>query len=389
MSGRLLVAALALTWVACADPAPEIDLSGMEPAVRDAIESRRAAVNASPKGPTWGGLGDVLLAHGLEREAAAAYARAAALSDEPFDWLYLQALATEQDPARAEQALSLFRRAAAAHGNDPLVELRIALLLQSLGRHGESVIAFQQALAHDETLQRAHRGLGQELLALGRTEAAIESLERAVALSAADAAGWSALAQGYAAAGREDEARAAARQAQRGQDIPGFGDPIRQEHVLRAGVSSSRRFQRALQALADGDTAEARRQVSAILELRQDNADAHYLMGLIETRSGDLAKAERRFAQALESEPRHARSLLELARLRHFASDVDGVVRLLERLIEVQPEDVSTQLDLGDLYLHLGRWTDAEARFREAIRLDPDLAEAHDRLRLALEHRTS
>ena len=94
-SSRLAVSALLLAGVlCCAGVAPEIGTAGMEPPVRELIETRRAELNAAPAAETWGALGDALLAHGLEAEAAGCYARAVESSDEPFEWLYLQALAT-------------------------------------------------------------------------------------------------------------------------------------------------------------------------------------------------------------------------------------------------------------------------------------------------------
>jgi tetratricopeptide (TPR) repeat protein len=412
-AGSLLLAVL-LGALACGGAAPRIDLSGMEPAVRELIEQRRRAVDASPDARSWGELGDALLAHGLNREAAGCYARAVELADDPFEWLYLQALAAE--PAAA---IELLRRAAALRPDDALVELRIALALQNRGTHEQALAAFSKALELDPALQRAQRGVGQELLAAGRAEPAVTALERSVAMLRTDAAGWSALAQAYAAAGRPEDAGKAALSAGRGREHSGFGDPIWQRHVQDSGVSSSLRYQRALRALAENDTAAAREHVGAIQESRSDDADAHYLMGLIEGLEGNDREARRRFERAVESDPGHARSLLELAamaeregrleeavawnrraleltphdpsvvlalaRVQHRLGDVDGVLESLEKLVALQPDNVTYLLDLGDLYMHRQRWAEAERHFREAVRLSPGLKEARDRLDLLLE----
>ena len=62
-----------------------------------------------------------------------------------------------------------------------------------------------------------------------------------------------------------------------------------------------------------------------------------------------------------------------------------GVIVALETLVALQPDVVAFQLDLGDLYLHRERPEEAEDRFRNAIRLAPDSADAHYRLGLVLE----
>ena len=407
---RLALAVLVSVPTACGGPAPKIDTSGMEPPVRRLIETRRAALNASPEARTWGELGDALLAHGLDREAESCYARAADSDVDPFEWRYLQALAASSDAGRADRSLALYRQALSRRPGVALVELRSGLLLQSLGRFDEAAAAFERAQAWDPSMQRAQRGLGQVLLESGRVGAAIVALERAVATNAADAAGWSALAQAYATAGRDAESRAAADRVARGRELAGFQDAIRQRHVVESGVSSARRFERTLYALARDDLPEARQQAQAILEQRDDQADAAYLLGLIESRSGNTVEAGRQLQRALELDPEHGRSLTELATLaeqagrfdaarswierarqvtprdpsivralirnRYRANDVDGVVRALEKLIELEPDVVTTHIDLADLYMHREQWADAELRYREAIRLAPGSDEA-------------
>jgi len=395
---------------ACSDPAPEIDTSGMEPPVQQLIAMRRAAVNASPEGRTWGELGDALLAHGLDHEAESCYALAADADVDAFEWRYLQALAASGDPSRADRTLSLYQQALSRQPGTALVELRMGLLLQSLGRFGEGAASFERAQTWDPALQRAQRGLGQVLLESGRVDDVIIALERAVTTDASDAAGWSALAQAYATAGRESESRVAAGRAARGRERTGFEDPIWQRHVMQSGVSSARRFERALHALAKNDLPEARQQVEAILEYRDDQADAQYLLGLIEMRSGNAGRAGQRLQRALELNPEHVRSLLELASLaendgrlddarrwfeqaqrvtprdpsiarkmvrnRHRANDFDGVVRALEALIELEPDVATTHIDLADRYMHQEQWADAVQSYREAIRLAPGSDEA-------------
>ena len=105
--GATLWLAVLVSCVACDNgPAPQIDTSGMEPPVRELIRERRAGVADDPGSASWGALGDALLAHGLEAEAAECYAKAVPITEDPFEWLYLQALA-DRDSAEA-----LFDRAA-------------------------------------------------------------------------------------------------------------------------------------------------------------------------------------------------------------------------------------------------------------------------------------
>ena len=377
----LLLAAV----LCCAGIAPEIDTAGMEAPVRELIEARRAELNAVPGAETWGALGDALLAHGLESEAAECYARAVELSDEPFEWLYLQALATGGAATGTDAAMDLLRRALELQPDHALAELRLALLLQRFARHEEAAGWFELAARHDPGLQRALRGLGQTWLALGRYAAAIDALEQALVGAPKDAAAWSAVAQAYAATGQDARARGAARRAQRGRERSGFDDRIWQRHVLQNGVSASRRFQRAQHALAAGDPAAARGHVEAILHSRPDDADAHYLLGSIEAASGNEREVERRFDRALELNPDHVRALLDWAALAQRFGRLDEARERIERAQTLTPQDPSIVLALAENRQRANDLDGALEAYQRLVELEPDLAEAHRLLGLAYE----
>jgi len=390
----------ALGLLGCSGLAPDIETSGMEADVRELIETRRVELNGAPSAQTWGALGDALLAHGLDAEAASCYANAADLSDEPFEWVYLQALATEGSTAR-----DLFERALDLRPDHALTELRLALAHQRSGDHEEAATWFERASLHDANLQRALRGLGQSRLALLRHTEAINALERAVADEPRDAAAWSALAQAYAAGGQDERAEHAARQATRGGERAGFQDPIWLAHVLQNGVSAARRFGRAKHALATGDSDAAREQLEAILQSRPGDADAHYLLGSIERSSGNEDAAQRHWERALESNPDHVLSLLAwavsaqragrldeardriehahrltpmdpsivlaLAENRQYANDIDSAAAAYARLVELVPESADSWLNLGMLHERKRRNDLAIEAYRRAAALDP------------------
>jgi tetratricopeptide (TPR) repeat protein len=398
---------LAVSWIvlltgalACATGAPEIATDGMEPAVVELIEARRSQLDTAPSAETWGALGDSLLAHGLESEAADCYARAVGLSDDPFEWLYLQGLATTGDGA-----FDLFLRALELQPDHALVELRLALGLQQSTRHQEAERWFELAALHDPSLQRALRGLGQSRLALERPADAIQALEQALTDDPKDASGWSALAQAYTAVGREDRAREALSHARRGDERPGFSDPIWLHHVLQNGVSAARRFERAQYALADGDVEAAREHTETILRSRPEDADANYLLGLIELASGNEQEALGQFERALESNPDHVRALLSwatsatrvgrldearlkieragsiipedpsivlaLAENRRHAKDLNGMLEAYLRLVELAPESPRAWLNLGTLHERRRQPELAIDAYRRAVALDP------------------
>jgi tetratricopeptide (TPR) repeat protein len=55
-------------------------------------------------------------------------------------------------------------------------------------------------------------------------------------------------------------------------------------------------------------------------------------------------------------------------------------IRLLQETVKRYPESTTARLQLGDTWQQLGRWTEAEHEFREAVRIDPEAGEAWFRL---------
>jgi tetratricopeptide (TPR) repeat protein len=88
------------------------------------------------------------------------------------------------------------------------------------------------------------------------------------------------------------------------------------------------------------------------LTLRHDMTQTYYNMATVYVRKGDMTKA----------------------------------VETYQRCISVKPESQTYSL-LGGLMAHLGRLDEAEASFREAARIKPDLASTHYELGMLLAHR--
>jgi putative thioredoxin len=118
--------------------------------------------------------------------------------------------------------------------------------------------------------------------------------------------------------------------------------------------------------------------------------------------------AEAALREALELEPRHARALLELARIVAARGDTSGALQLLERVsppsplvgeserlaaelrmrtdgagdqaalrarIATDPNDLAARLDLGRTLAALGKHEDALAELLDVVRRDPHFAD--------------
>lgn len=239
-------------------------------------------------------------------------------------------------PVSAEEAAKLaalgYVGSTAARGDGPLPdpkdktgvfrELRAAFRLYREGKDAEALAAFDRLLRGEPDLVDLWDMRSKVLFRLGRTDEAIEAGKEALRRSPTAATLAVDLAHQLLIAGRLDEAAQHAELALK-------GDPAR-AHELLARI-----------ALLRGDLAAAEREAAA----GGDSDAARYTLARVAHRKGDYAAVER-ITVALVARP-EARQLAGLHALR------------------------------GDALARLGRDAEAEAAFREELRLVPASAEAN------------
>ena len=91
---------------------------------------------------------------------------------------------------------------------------------------------------------------------------------------------------------------------------------------------------------------------------------------------GDFPGAEARYRRVLRENPAHADATHFLGLLAHQTSHDDAALELLERAIELGPGSHLYRHNLAGVLQALGRHAEAERRYREALNLKPDYAEA-------------
>jgi len=103
---------------------------------------------------------------------------------------------------------------------------------------------------------------------------------------------------------------------------------------------------------------------------RPANAWGHYMLGLSAWKSGDLAKSERAFEEALSVDPKHVKSLVNLSRVFVEQKRHDEAADRLSRAAEIDPESTEVQRMLGRTYHTQGKTDEAVAAYRRAIELN-------------------
>jgi tetratricopeptide (TPR) repeat protein len=247
----------------------------------------------------------------------------------------------------------------------------------------------------------AEFGLGRIEAVRGRPEAAVEHLERAVALFPEWGAAHYALALSYRALGRRDEAqRALERQQQYGARWPGLEDRVLAT-VAAARDDAQTRLTNGLKLAEAGDLdgaiaaheaalaldpsvaqahanlislygrqknwAKAEAHYRAVVALGVNLADAHYDYGVLLAMQERWADAVDAYRQAIAVNPRHARAQNNLGQALERLNDVGGAAVAYEQAVESQPTFRLARFNLGRMLIGQGRPDEAIRVLEPAI----------------------
>ncbi len=215
---------------------------------------------------------------------------------------------------------------------------------------GQPAVTVAEASREDARLGRA-----RELWTRGAREAAIESLESALAAEPAWADGWHELGARYAALNRLGEARDCLELALH-HDARHLGSL-----ELLAKLSESA----TAYALAAGYLARACEVAPHRPDLLVRLGKAQYLLGAL----GE-AQASVRRAIALDAGSVDAHVVLGLSQIG--VEDYPAAVAALETAVRLAPRMVSGHLNLGNAYLYAGRFAEAKERLRWVITHEPN-----------------
>ena len=162
---------------------------------------------------------------------------------------------------------------------------------------------------------------------------------------------------------------------------------------------------------------------SQALQNTERNFMAHHILAEGIAKTGDLAGAEKHYREAIRIKPAFKQAYNGLGYLQMIRGKQDEAGALLDKAIQIDPTYVLAMKNLGDVRMRQGRiaeaiplyrkallhreedWElfnsygvalffngeldEAVLKFREAVRLKPDYAEARDNLQKVLETRKS
>jgi len=107
---------------------------------------------------------------------------------------------------------------------------------------------------------------------------------------------------------------------------------------------------------------------------------AHYNLGLVLFRQGDIENAKLQYEEALRLNPFDAETQNDLGLLLATRGEMDEALRYLQAAVHSDPSYAKPYYNIGRILLRQGRAADAVEYFTTALRLAPGTAEIHENL---------
>jgi tetratricopeptide (TPR) repeat protein len=334
----------------------------------------------------------VLHAWDQYESADAAYARAASLAPNAFEWPYLDAVVLQRLARHGEAAARLKQALKISPDYKPAI-VKLADALFDAGDLTESRRLYE-ALAKDPATEPLGQfGLGRIAAIEKRHDQAIERLQQAVARFPEWGSAYYALALSYRALGRREEAeRALEQHAEYGARWPTLEDPI------LAKISGIRDDPRALlvrgirqaelgdlpaaitthEAALAGDPsllqarmnlislygragryAEGEQQYHEAVKLGGDTADMHYDFGVLLSLQQKWEQAGAAYEKAIAANPSHARARNNLGESFERRRMVERALDAYRSAVEVRPDFRLARFNVGRMLLALGQPSEA------------------------------
>ncbi len=130
------------------------------------------------------------------------------------------------------------------------------------------------------------------------------------------------------------------------------------------------------------------------LKIRPDQANAEDYLGIVLMKAGHLDEALEHFEAALTIQPNHVNARFDFANGLFQKGDIDDAMRIYQNTLQnnrreavsgfVQPDYAAAHYNLGNCYIQRGDWSRAITEFREALALLPESLQARNNLGFAL-----
>jgi tetratricopeptide (TPR) repeat protein len=325
-----------------------------------------------------------MLLHAAEYLDAAlpAYLDAAALQPSDVRWPYYLGL-LYKTKGQSDEAVSAFQRALAIAPDDLTTMIRLAQLEIDQGRLDDADRLLTTARARDPRSVPVLAALGQVALARHQYDAAVKSFEAALSIDPGALSLHAPLANAYRGLGKANVAEAHMKQ-WRNTELP-VHDP-RQEQLqaqLQSGLSFELRGLAAMRAEDwKGAAAAFREGLKVAPEGSVASRSLHHKLGTSLYMAGDPSGAVREFREVLRSAPPDrpdesaAKANYSIGVLMMSGGRFADAITYLTDAVKSQPNYAEAHQVLADALRRVGRFEPAAEHYREVMRIDPSSADA-------------
>jgi len=142
------------------------------------------------------------------------------------------------------------------------------------------------------------------------------------------------------------------------------------------GKTAGQLLNKAWRSLQRGELAKASSVCRAVLATQPDNADASYLLGVVQLQQGQLSKAKDSLGAVLRLQPTNVGAQLNYGNVLAQLNRADEALICFEKAISLKPDLFEAHLNHGSALLDLHRYEEALGSFAKALALNPNSVEA-------------
>lgn len=356
---------------------PRIDMANFLPATRDQIQQIYSAALAKPDSADGcGTLGMVLDAYEQQESAETCYRRAHLLDSGSFRWAFYLGW-VQVALGKYGEAIGTFSEALRIDPDYLPARLKLAESLLASGHPQESSQLYQAIIKQRPELAEAHYGLGRAYAALGDATAAAASYLAACELFPPYGSAHYALALAYRKTGDTANARQHFKVFEQNRTaVPALEDPLRVA-VSELNLGAVGHIRRGASLEQAGRIAEAITEQQKALQVNPQAVQAHINLISLYGRLGQMDKALEHYRTALNLNPKQADSHYNYGVLLFKQGKLQEAEKAFQQTLEINPYYAEAYNNLGSLCEQQGKWEEALRQFRNAVENRPNYRLAH------------
>lgn len=355
---------------------PTLATAQLDPSSAALIERHVKAVRrARRSGAAWGRLGGVLRSYEFREEARVCLETAERFDPQEPRWPYLQGLLLAS--SAPEEAMARLRRAVTLCGNEPEApRLRLARLLAEQGQWADAQRELQELLQARPENPSALLTLALVAQARGELTNAVALARRGTTNAYTARASWTLLGSLHQRLGDTNAAWFASRKAAAvAPDVPA-PDPFEAEfRQLRTDARSL--SDQAQQFLLARRTAEAAPLIERLVANYPQFAETWLLRGRLQNLDRQPVQAEASLRRHLELDPQSLNGQFQLGTALLAQQRYPEAARIFEKTIQLKPDLGPAFFNLGFARAKAGQKPEAVQPFRDAIRHSPEYVDSY------------